>query len=134
VGTPSSCGKWCTFRVQAPQAMQVKLVIDLHGAYQFFSLHRTDQPEFWESRLYLSAGEYRYCFHVYDGRSLSYLTPADQEMDGLKAVLRVADQPVLIEAREPSACAADSRPAPIGSSLSPRLLAMVESLRHAQAM
>lgn len=134
MGTPSSCGKWCAFRVQAPQAMQVKLVIDLHGVCQFFSLHRTNQPEFWESHLFLLAGEYRYCFHVYDGRSLSYLTPADQEMDGLKAVLRVADQPVLIEAREPSACAVDSKPVQTGSSLSPRLLAMVQSMRHAQAM
>lgn len=81
-------------------AKQVKLVLDFPGgASQIFPLAET-APGVWETQLRLTPGEYRFCYHAYDGRSLRCLTPSDFEADGLKAILHVnggrgrhADQP-----------------------------------------
>src|SRR5690606_18834482 len=84
-----SHGEWCTFRVCSDGAQLVKLVIDFHvGASQIYSLQQV-RKGVWETVLNLPPGDYRYCYHLYDGRSLTYLTPPSCEMDGLKAVLRV---------------------------------------------
>lgn len=90
-----SNGQWCTFRVCCDGAQQVKLVIDFEpGASQIFSL-KPLRKGVWETSLRLPPGEYRFCYHLYDGRVLTYLTPPDHEVDGLKAVLRV--QPAELE-------------------------------------
>ncbi|MEX0653488.1 MAG: hypothetical protein WD534_01070 [Phycisphaeraceae bacterium] len=86
-------GHKCTFRVNSDQARQASLVIDIFpGMPQIFSLHRRGEGV-WETELRLPPGEYRFCYHLYDGRSLQYITPNGMETDGLKAVLHVGDTP-----------------------------------------
>lgn len=83
-------GEWCVFRVRGAEAQQVKLVIDYPpGACHIFSLHPTATPGEWETSLRLPEGDYRFCYHLYDGRSLTYLTPPHRKMEGIKAVLHV---------------------------------------------
>ncbi|MEX0744329.1 MAG: hypothetical protein WD118_01900 [Phycisphaeraceae bacterium] len=82
-------GQQCTFRVCCDKSQQVSLVIDILPAMpQIISLHRVEDGV-WETKLQLPAGRYRFCYHLYDGRSLQYLTPAGLKVDGLKAVLEV---------------------------------------------
>lgn len=80
----------CVFRVRCHSAEQVKLVIDRGGgASQIFSLQRLD-GDLWETALDLMPGTYRYCYHAYNGRTLTYITPPDAPIEGLKAILHVA--------------------------------------------
>ena len=83
-------GTVCTFRVCCEQAQQVKLVLqaDADGSQQILPL-REQAPGLWELSLELSPGLYRFCYHLFNGRSLTYLTPPGSAMDGLKAVLHV---------------------------------------------
>ena len=85
-------GTVCTFRVCCAQAQQVKLVLqrDADGSQQILPL-RERAPGRWELSLELAPGLYRFCYHLFNGRSLTYLTPSGWAMDGLKAVLRVPE-------------------------------------------
>ena len=86
-------GYRCVFRVRCEFAQQVKLVIEYRpGLSQIFSLQPCGDGV-WETALALTPGEYRFCYHAYNGRSLNYLIPPEHELDGLKAVLRVGDTP-----------------------------------------
>ncbi len=77
------------FRVRCDLASQVKLVIEFRpGVSEIYSL-RPCGKGMWEITLNLPPGEYRYCYHAYDGRSLTYITPPAAPLDGLKAVLHV---------------------------------------------
>ena len=103
----------CAFQIHCVPAQQVKLVLEHrmkaspiftmrpHGegiwdvliepgsnTSQIVSLRPYDDG-IWKTALDLDPGEYRYCFHAYDGRSLTYLLPADAPLDGLKAVMHV---------------------------------------------
>lgn len=88
----------CVFRVRCRHAEQVKLVIDRGGgASQIFSL----QPcggDLWETILTLKPGTYRYCYHAYNGRTLTYLTPTDAPLEGLKAILHIEPSMALASA------------------------------------
>ena len=85
-------GSVCTFRVCCEHAQQVKLVLqaDADGSQQILPL-RERSPGQWELSLELSPGLYRFCYHLFNGRSLTYLTPPGWAMDGLKAVLYVPE-------------------------------------------
>lgn len=84
-------GQKCTFRVYSGEACQASLVIDIFPDMpQIFSLKRVGDG-IWETELQLAPGEYRFCYHLYDGRALHYLTPSGMETDGLKAVLHVVE-------------------------------------------
>lgn len=90
-----TAGEWCTFQVASDTAQQVKLVIDFgNGASENFALEKVGKG-LWETAVRLAPGVYRFCYHLYDGRMLTYLTPPGLQTDGLKAVLRVAahDEP-----------------------------------------
>ena len=82
-------GRYCTFRIHFDHAQQVKVVLDLHaGLSQIFAM-RQIKPGIWQVGLSLPPGEYRFCYHVYDGRSLTCVTPEGRETDGLKGLLKV---------------------------------------------
>ena len=85
----------CVFQVCCKGAQQVKLIIE-----RAFGVSQVIPMEFcgngvWATSLHLEPGRYRYCFHAYNGRSLTYLTPGDAPLDGLKAVIQVNGPAVL---------------------------------------
>ncbi|MFA9477656.1 hypothetical protein ACERK3_05040 [Phycisphaerales bacterium AB-hyl4] len=82
-------GQRCTFRIDCNEARQASLVIDIFpGMPQIFPLQNVAEGV-WETELRLPPGDYRFCYHLYDGRALQYITPTGLAMDGLKAVLHV---------------------------------------------
>lgn len=82
-------GRHCTFRIHFDQAQQVKVVLDFRaGLSQIFAM-RQIKPGIWQVALSLPPGEYRFWYHVYDGRSLTCVTPECRETDGLKGVLKI---------------------------------------------
>ena len=107
----------CAFQIHCVPAQQVKLVLEHRAkASSIFTMRphsegtwdvliepgsRTPQivplrprgDGIWKTTLDLEPGEYRYCFHAYDGRLLTYLVPPDAPLDGLKAVLHVGYTP-----------------------------------------
>ncbi|MFP4143597.1 MAG: hypothetical protein ACLFV3_00485 [Phycisphaeraceae bacterium] len=86
-----SAGQGYTFRVRCNGAQQVKVVMEFEaGTSEIFPLTQV-RPGEWEATLMLPPGSYRFCYHLFDGRSLTYLTPAALELDGLKAVLNVEE-------------------------------------------
>ncbi|MEX0886246.1 MAG: hypothetical protein WD009_07395, partial [Phycisphaeraceae bacterium] len=88
----TTTGNSCTFRVCCHHAQQVKLVIqyDADGSQQILPL-RQRAPGVWELGLELRPGLYRFCYHLFNGRSLTYLTPPGWAMEGLKALLHVPE-------------------------------------------
>ena len=77
------------FGVRCDHAEQVKLVLERRpGLSQVFPLEPTGRG-WWRTVLDLGPGEYHYCYHAYNGRTLTYLTPTNAVLDGLKAVLHV---------------------------------------------
>ena len=80
-----------TFTVVCEGAQQVRLVIELRpGVSQIFPL-TADGDGTWTTTLTLQPGTYRFCYHAYTGRTLTYITPPDHPIDGLKGVLRIGD-------------------------------------------
>lgn len=103
----------CAFQIHCVPAQQVKLVLEHrmkaspiltmrpHGEGIWdvliepgsntsqIVLLRPNDGGIWRTAIDLEPGEYRYCFHAYDGRSLTDLLPTDAWLDGLKAVLHV---------------------------------------------
>jgi hypothetical protein len=82
-------GNGCAFEIRCVPAQQVKLVIERRqDKSRIYPLCPRGEGV-WGTVLDLECGEYRYCYHAYDGRMLTYLLPTDAPLDGLKAVLRV---------------------------------------------
>lgn len=85
-------GKQVTFRVECSQAVKVFLVGDFaEGLAEVFGMEQVE-PDVWQTAMDLPPGEYRFCYYLYDGRTVRYQppdSPHDGEVDGLKAVLRV---------------------------------------------
>lgn len=89
----------CVFQVRCPGAQQVKLVLEYRrGVSQVFPLKPCGE-DVWATTLNLAPGSYRYCYHAYNGRTLTYLTPDNAVMDGLKALLQVEEPVVPTQAR-----------------------------------
>ncbi|MFW6059768.1 MAG: hypothetical protein ACODAQ_06275 [Phycisphaeraceae bacterium] len=92
----------CVFEVRCDHAQQVKLVLEYRrGVSQIFSLEPCGDG-LWRTTLDLAPGDYRYCYHAYNGRTLTYITPPDAPMDGLKAKLHVEPAPVATRRSEPT--------------------------------
>lgn len=85
-------GKRVTFRVRCARAVKVFLVGDFaQGLAEVFGMDRVG-PDLWQMAMDLPPGEYRFCYYLYDGRTIRYQAPdaSDHaEVDGLKAVVRV---------------------------------------------
>ena len=82
-----------TFRTYAEDAVRVFLVGDFDDeAAQVFSMDPVE-PGVWQTQMELAPGEYRFCYYLYDGRTIRYQPPdaraGDGRLDGTKAVLRV---------------------------------------------
>ena len=85
-------GTRVTFRVECPHAVKVFLVGDFaQGLAEVFGMDQVS-PNVWQTDMDLPPGEYRFCYYLYDGRTVRYQPPdppRNGEVDGLKAVLRV---------------------------------------------
>lgn len=77
--------------MRCSEAVKVFLVGDsVLGVAQVIGM-REASPSVWEVDLDLPPGEFRFCYYLYDGRTIRYEPPAGLRLDGLKAVLHVAD-------------------------------------------
>ena len=85
-------GKQVIFRIHCPDAVKVFLVGDFQrGLAEVFGMEQVE-PNVWETAMDLPPGEYRFCYYLYDGRTVRYQPPepfTDGDADGVKAVLRV---------------------------------------------
>lgn len=78
------------FQVQCTTAQHVSLVI---GSVNHEEAHivplRPCGEGIWRTAVRLLPGTYRYCYHAYDGRALTYVAPPAAPRDGLKALLHI---------------------------------------------
>ncbi len=86
-------GERVTFRIHTPDAVRVFLVGDFDDeAAQVFGMEAVE-PGVWQTQMDLPPGEYRFCYYLYDGRTIRYQPPEPRldgdRLDGAKAVLRV---------------------------------------------
>lgn len=84
-----TCGDRVTFHLQGAQAMKVYLVGHRPKEAARVVGMRQESPGCWRTDLELPPGEFRYCYYLYDGRTIQYHAPEGVAMDGLKAVVRV---------------------------------------------
>lgn len=86
-------GDRVTFRVECEDAVRVFLVGDFRDdSAEVYGMDAVE-PGVWQTQMELPPGEYRFCYYLYDGRTIRYQPPEPGEggsrFDGAKAVLRV---------------------------------------------
>lgn len=84
-------GNRCIFQVCCASVQQVKLVIARPRSVSRIVSLRPHRKGVWKTVLDLDPGEHHYCYHAYDGRSLTYVAPTDAPLNDFKAVLRVGE-------------------------------------------